>query len=46
MVNEKPPNPVGNQGGKPQDQSDEKPLNPMGNCGGKSEDWWRCAAHK
>ena len=29
MVDKKSPNPVGNQGGKPKDQSDEKPLNPM-----------------
>ena len=31
MVDEKPPNPVGNQGGKPKDQSDEKPPNSMEN---------------
>ena len=30
MVDEKLPNPVGNQGGKPKDQSDKKPPNLMG----------------
>ena len=38
MVGEKPPNPLGNWGGKPEDQSNEKPLNPMGKWGGKPED--------
>ena len=30
MVDEKPPNPVGNQGEKPKNQSDENLLNSMG----------------
>ena len=30
MMGEKPPNPVGNWGEKPKDQSDEKLPNPMG----------------
>ena len=45
MVDEKPPNPVGDQRGKPKKQSGEKPPNPMGDWGGKPEDWWRYTAH-
>ena len=46
MMDEKPPNLVGNRGGKPKDQSDKKPPNPMGDWGKKREDQWRCAAHR
>ena len=45
-MDEKPPNPVGDQGGKFKDQSDEKPLNPIGDWKEKLKDRWQCAAYK
>ena len=45
MIDEKPPNPVADCGGKPKDQSDEKPPNLMGDWGRKQEDRWKCAVH-
>ena len=46
MVDKKPPNPVGNRGGKPKDQFDKKPSNSMKDWGGKPEDWWQCTTHR
>ena len=46
MVDEKRPNPVGNCGGKPKDQSNEKSLNPMRNWREKPEDRSQCVAHR
>ena len=46
MVGEKPPNPVGNQGEKPRDQSKKKLSNPIEDWGEKPEDQWQCAANR